>query len=648
MELFTDKRYEEQFHKLIKNFLAKNDNYKTDKFIGGLPVTLEKNDMFNLVIKDKNENYKYSVTQKVDGTRVLMYIGLDFSETKGVKQRAVSFIDRNMKTYTLRNDSRDILPYVNSGEILLDGEIVFFDKDGNSHKELESKFVKGISFMAFDILFGPEDIKVSTDGYKEIGQSVSMVVPLDGKLRTNPWYYINRYDILHKMIIPSQFNKNEPLLTEAFKNKNWFNIELKPIYFLDSLKPQRNLYDEKTKSGYLQRILTNERKSYYKNVLQDFYGKNINVFTKKSLNLDGLIFTSRDTLYTIGPWNKYLTTQYKWKPVSEQTLDFYIKKKNQGEAELFMMDKGNNLVPYQRNYKTVVIQLPHPDIKDNSIIEVQIVNQNDFVFKEIRKDKKLPNSLRTINNVMNSFKNPVFINDIYYFLNMHESEEYLKKVLEHSTKKSMIRCITQNRNIKIIDENDIDNINREIREIDNIKDLEIELRFGNITTQRFNPEISDVEYDKFIKKLSNSSLVLTIEDFVDVYSDDKVRTRHLYSDEFNKYMLSESIIKTRISNLDFKMKTLLDFDVRVSMSTENSVKMFNRDGKSYRKYRMSYFDEAEKMFRIDLTRIYEGSFRNREFIQESNNVKNQLEIEILSSKLDINNLLRYLVSLFGD
>ena len=648
MELFTDKRYEEQFHKLIKNFLAKNDNYKTDKFIGGLPVTLEKNDMFNLVIKDKNENYKYSVTQKVDGTRVLMYIGLDFSETKGVKQRAVSFIDRNMKTYTLRNDSRDILPYVNSGEILLDGEIVFFDKDGNSHKELESKFVKGISFMAFDILFGPEDIKVNTDGYKEIGQSVSMVVPLDGKLRTNPWYYINRYDILHKMIIPSQFNKNEPLLTEAFKNKNWFNIELKPIYFLDSLKPQRNLYDEKTKSGYLQRILTNERKSYYKNVLQDFYGKNINVFTKKSLNLDGLIFTSRDTLYTIGPWNKYLTTQYKWKPVSEQTLDFYIKKKNQGEAELFMMDKGNNLVPYQRNYKTVVIQLPHPDIKDNSIIEVQIVNQNDFVFKEIRKDKKLPNSLRTINNVMNSFKNPVFINDIYYFLNMHESEEYLKKVLEHSTKKSMIRCITQNRNIKIIDENDIDNINREIREIDNIKDLEIELRFGNITTQRFNPEISDVEYDKFIKKLSNSSLVLTIEDFVDVYSDDKVRTRHLYSDEFNKYMLSESIIKTRISNLDFKMKTLLDFDVRVSMSTENSVKMFNRDGKSYRKYRMSYFDEAEKMFRIDLTRIYEGSFRNREFIQESNNVKNQLEIEILSSKLDINNLLRYLVSLFGD
>ena len=110
MELFTDKKYEEQFHKLIKNFLAKNENYDINKFIGGLPVTLEKNDMFNLILKDKNEKYKYSITQKVDGTRVLMYIGADFSDTKGIKQRTVSFIDRNMKTYTLRNDSRSLLP----------------------------------------------------------------------------------------------------------------------------------------------------------------------------------------------------------------------------------------------------------------------------------------------------------------------------------------------------------------------------------------------------------------------------------------------------------------------------------------------------------------------------------------------------------
>ena len=73
-------------------------------------------------------------------------------------------------------------------------KLVFFDKDGESHKELESKKVKGVSFMAFDILFGPETIDVSSDGAKIIGQGFSFIVPEDGKLRTMPWTYLNRYN----------------------------------------------------------------------------------------------------------------------------------------------------------------------------------------------------------------------------------------------------------------------------------------------------------------------------------------------------------------------------------------------------------------------------------------------------------------------
>ena len=48
------------------------------------------------------------------------------------------------------------------------------------------------------------------------------------------------------------------------------------------------------------------------------YKKQINVFIKRTVKLDGLIFTAADTLYTIGPWNKALTTQYKWKPIHER------------------------------------------------------------------------------------------------------------------------------------------------------------------------------------------------------------------------------------------------------------------------------------------------------------------------------------------
>ena len=100
--------------------------------------------------------------------------------------------------------------------------IVFFDKEGIAHKELESRYVKGVSFMTFDILFGPENIDISSEDTKIIGQEFSFIVPEDGKLKTFPWQYINRYDILHKLIVPSRFNKSEPILTEAFKSVNWF------------------------------------------------------------------------------------------------------------------------------------------------------------------------------------------------------------------------------------------------------------------------------------------------------------------------------------------------------------------------------------------------------------------------------------------
>ena len=128
MELLRDKKVEEQFHTLVKKFLTKNENYDTSRFIGGMPITLERGDVSSLLYKNT-----YSVTQKVDGTRVLMYIGYN-NATSGVKQRTVCFIDRNMKIYTIRDSTRGILPYINTPEMLLDGELVFFDKDGISHK----------------------------------------------------------------------------------------------------------------------------------------------------------------------------------------------------------------------------------------------------------------------------------------------------------------------------------------------------------------------------------------------------------------------------------------------------------------------------------------------------------------------------------
>lgn len=642
MELLRDPKVEQQFQKLITKFLAKNENYDMSKFIGGLPVTLERSDMAHLMTKGRDNKSKYTVTQKVDGTRLLMYIGPD-SETTSVKQRTVCFIDRNMKIYTVRNDTRDILPYVNTREMLLDGEIVFFDQEGIAHKELESRYVKGVSFMTFDILFGPENIDVSSEDGKIIGQEFSFIVPEDGKLKTFPWQYINRYDILHKLIIPSRFNKSEPILTDAFKSVNWFNIELKPIYFLESLKSHRVLYNE-SKTGYLQTLLSSNRRDFY-NFLMKTYGKQINVFIKKTLKLDGLIFTATDTLYTKGSWDKLLTTQYKWKPSNEQTVDLLVRKVSPQAAGLFV-SKGGNTEPYQVNYKQVIVQVPQ-SIKDNDVAEFSLDQSGKFVFKEIRKDKKTPNALRTVLNVINSFKNPVNINDLYYFLNLSEnsSKAEIKKILEYSTKTKLLQCVANYKTINLLESKQLNLINDMIKNVNVNKEIEVELRFG-ISKQSFNPKISKQSFIDILRKVESFGFQKTVDDFIDVYSEN-IRTRYIFSNEFGKYIFFDSIIKNRISKIDITMQSVINYDVRIAMSSEVKVKQYNTTGESYRKYRMS-FTEPNGLFRLDFTAITPGDYSHRSFVMnKDSNETFQIEIEFLKNDININNLFKFITQMLA-
>jgi hypothetical protein len=636
MELLRDKKVEEQFHTLVKKFLTKNENYDTSRFIGGMPITLERGDVSSLMYKNT-----YSVTQKVDGTRVLMYIGYN-NATSGIKQRTVCFIDRNMKIYTIRDSTRSILPYINTPEMLLDGELVFFDKDGISHKELDSRLVKGVSFMTFDILFGPEDISVSSTGEKVIGQSFSMTVPYDGKLKSYAWKYINRYDILYKMIIPGDFNKDDPILTSAFKDTNWFNVELKPIYFLNTLKDRRVLYND-SKTGYLQTLLSSGRRDFYTNVLQKMYNKQINTFISKTVKLDGLIFTSSNTLYTIGTWNKFLTTQYKWKPVSEQSVDFLMKRSGTGVA-LFTSVRGN-ITPFQQNYKNVLVPVPTQDFRDNSIGEFTINESGQFIFKEYRTDKKEPNALRTVLNVINSFRNPVNINDLYYFLNLgpNSKPSEIKKVLEYSSKTKLLQCIVKSTNIDILDTETYSAFTEMIKMSFQNKDIELELRLGKIQNF-FNPNIQQDIFDGIASKLDSFKYPKKTETFVDVYSD-KIRTRYIYSEDFQAYILLESIVKNRISKLDINMSEVLNYDIRIAMSSETKIKEYNLEGDSYKKHRISY-TEPNGTFRVDLTTITSGSYKSRQFLENDDPKKTlQVEIEILKQSANPKDIFKFLTYL---
>ena len=636
MELLRDNKVEEQFQKLVTKFLSKNDDYDMKKFIGGLPVTLEKKDMNKLMLKGKNDKNKYTVTQKVDGTRVLMYIGPDDKKAP-IKQRIVSFIDRNMKIYTIRNDDRDILPYVNTREMLLDGELVFFDKVGESHKELESRNVKGVSFMAFDILFGPETIDVSSDGTKIMGQEFSFIVPEDGKLRTMPWQYINRYDILYNLIRPTPMNKFEPILTEAFKGVKWFNIEVKPIYFLETLKERQYIYTESGR-GYLQTILSSERKEFY-NYLQDKYDKQISVFTKKALKLDGLIFTASDTLYKIGSWDTMMTTQYKWKPANEQTVDLLINKTSANSANVFM-SRGREIVAYQ--FRGIPVQVAVPVWVPNKVVaEFGLDKDGNFDFKEVRKDKNYPNSLKTVMNVINSFKNPVNINDLYFFLNLAETSDkrILKKVLEYSSKSKLLQCVSKKDSVNILEPFQVEAVNNLIKSVNVEKDIEVELRFG-ILGQTFKPTISSSDFIDMLNKVESYGYKKEIEDFVDVY-EGSVRTRYIYSQDFGKYIYYDSIEKSRRANVDISMKNIIKFDIRIAESLEKKVKKYIQEGDSYRKYRTSY-TEPRGLFRIDFTSIKPGAYVNRNFIPKDSIETYQIEIEFLSNNINVEELFKFI------
>jgi hypothetical protein len=646
MELIRDTQLTKHFENFVKKMIARNSKYDIKKFIGGLPITLERKNLISLSSLDPTGKSYYTVTQKVDGTRVLMYIGPRMGETL---KRVICFVDRNMNLYTLRDNMRDVLPYVDvKEEMLLDGELVFFNSEGKSFKELNFREISGISFMAFDILYGPSSINV-VNGETIVGQSVSMVIPFDNVPRSTPWTYIQRYDILFKLIeTPTYAPDMIPKITAALKNVNWFNVELKPIYFLTQIPQEsmfKGIYNE-IDTGFLQNSLKASRKEYYKMLKEKYDKGNTQVFISKRLILDGLIFTAYTTLYTIGTWNKYKTEQYKWKPQSEQTVDLKIKKISDTTANV-LVSSNKEEVLFQRSYKPIIVKIDKT-IKDNSIVEFKITPTDGFEYKDVRTDKTSPNALATVLNVINSYKNPVIIKDLFYFLN-RDYKGSIQKILEYSSKDKLLNCIALNGKISFIDGNQSTLLKEMIKTIDPKTENEVEWRLGTIG-KNFNPQISREEFIAYLKIVRSLNFTENIEDYVDLYTDNeegKIRTRHQFSKDFQKYIPLDSINKKRISNVDINMKTIAGFDVRFSRSLEKASDIFNLSGEGQRKYRMTY-THPNNMYRLDFTAITDVIFEDRMFTQKEDSREIfQIEGELLSKDIVLEDVFKLLLNIFS-
>jgi Ca2+-binding EF-hand superfamily protein len=407
----------------------------------------------------------------------------------------------------------------------------------------------------------------------------------------------------------------------------------------------KGIYNE-IGTGFLQNSLKSSRSAHYK-ILKERYNKgNTQLFVSKRLMLDGLIFTSYTTLYTIGTWNKFKTEQYKWKPQSEQTVDLKIKKISDTTANV-LVSFNKEEVPFQRSYRPVIVKIDK-SIKDNSIVEFKITPTEEFEYKDVRTDKTSPNALATVLNVINSYKNPVIIKDLFYFFNQGYKGS-IQKMLEYSSKDKLLNCIALNGKLSFINSDQAKLLKEMIQTIDPKTENEVEWRLG-IIGKNFNPQISRDEFIAYLKVVRSLNFTENIEDYVDLYTDNeegKIRTRHQFSKDFQKYIPLDSINKQRISNVDITMKTVAGFDVRFSRSLEKASDIYNLSGEGQRKYRMTY-THPSNMYRLDFTAITDVIFEDRMFIQKDNSREIfQIEGELLSKDVVLEDIFKLLLNIFS-
>jgi len=655
----------------------KRPSYKS--FVG-MPITLEYKDVNTLL--SKKEGFDYSLTQKVDGQRMAMFIG------GGVKHggREIVFIDRSWNYYKIKNGDEAALPLIGPSvptmpEMILDGEMVFFDAAGNPHKQLDGTQVKAISYMAFDMLYGPSEVSTIRElgiaPILKLGQSSSMVIPITGKsilVNAKDWSYKRRYDVLYNLIFPNELNNYRAFLPEAIiKEVKWFMVEVKPISPLDKVKEWANIYSE-SGLGKSQTKLSEFRKDFYTKV------GGAGVFTKKNLNLDGLIFTSNYTLYTIGAWNRPGTTQYKWKPEKEQSVDFLMMKKEGTGVGLYIGDREKNwqfIPPKEMSGKEQVHAASKMEkgdfatFNDYDIGEFNVTLKGGsfvYTFMNLRQDKKSSNAKRTADNVLLSVVNPVDINRLSFLLNLIDKplDSGTKKkrdmenraLLKNMDKISLIKCATSKGRVFISDK-DFLFIEKTIDKYPS-PDIELEFRIGKMVGPGgFNADLGFNEHINANVIMAEKRWEHKKYDYIDVVGEESKRQRYMRLGKTRSYVLKEYIIKGRVENKSISFPTvdgekMFPYDIRFSVASEKiqdvTVNKFVKV-KVIKKERDTYF-HPKGVFVIDITKITFGGDFNKEgrsYVPgKAEDEKYQIEVEILrKDPLYITDMIQLLQELSG-
>lgn len=633
-----------EYDKLVTNITR--EDYK--QFIGGLPVTLERKDIFTILSKDLTGNYRYSVTQKVDGTRLLLFA--NFKKDTGL--RNITFIDRNNDFYTLKNKNREALPDFKGPKVLIDGELVTFNNENKVTNPNDKYYnIKMFSFMAFDILYGPISIEYSgppNDKRLNIGSEGSMAGPIGGKM----WPYQKRYDILYHLIVPNQLNDFRPILSLSFQDTSWFVPEIKPLYFINALRTTKKIYESGNSKAFFQENLIKFRTIFYKLLNQQIRTKQQNHAELLNVSLDGLIFTPFDTEYVLGgPWKKFLNTQYKWKPEEEQSIDFAIFK--EGQRYVLKIRKGPNLTTYtiRKNKSYIPVEVTSETSKELARIKTRDGTIGEFVFNtsknqfellRLRRDKDSPNALSTAINVMNAIKNPVDLEIIKKFFIINKlNEEGIKQLLQYMTKSQMLRCMVNNNKLDIFNSEFKNKLIDQINKFKKNNGYEFEVRFGIIEPDKFQANLPFNLYKQIIdiSSLLFKNVQMEYSVFYDLYSEN-IRTRYLYLEDIKSTIKLASIEKQTIENINLDLKYLYNLDLRFALSNEKPTsKIVTKQNANLvlEKKRYSFNFENPVLYTLDITEIIKINKNEGKEVREA--PKFQIELEIKNRSLNENELI---------
>ena len=619
------------YYDLIKTSILRQDK---EEFIGGLPITLLRRHVINLLQKSrKYPGYsKYTVTSKVDGTRLLMFI--NEKDPNDDSRRKVHFIDRSLKIYTLSNKEKHYLNSVRGPKMILDGELVFF-KGNQSHYYLPSSDTDYLSFMVFDILYGPTTVKIEDimmDTRPRYGSANAMTGPVGGK----QWDYAKRYFILKNLIMPTKDNGNFPPLSLEFSESKFFRIELKQIIYISELVGD-DIVDNINSS------LVTYRTDYYNFLSTKSDGKTLNDKLKKSkLEFDGLIFTPIDTEYVTENWNKFMNTQYKWKPPKEQTIDFYVKNtgkiiklkgqvKDYKVVELYILSRGSLALFNFEESSEGLVEAKYI-VEDGTIAEFGFSEKHrKFMFNRLRLDKDKPNAWRTAETIKESILFPVNINLLPKLYN-GDVESITILASEYTTSQQKNRLLLCTKSLEFLTAPAMKIIRQMLDFKQKTKDAELEIRVGKIKGKYFNTNVSLNKYIDTNKLFDGMGWKNLVTNYVDA-SLDSIRTRYKFVQGVGLVKL-ESIVKEPVNKLDISLSHLGSFDIRIANSLENQTDKtvsFEEATRLTEKRRISYLD-PNGIIRVDLTEVNLAKLVDSK-ITRMGSTEFQIEFEILSENM---------------